>query len=280
MRGICGATLVALLLTACLSPEDVTPSGTSASPSATPLPSATAPAAGPLPAKATRGLRTAADVAFTSTVSCGTRPCAIPLDVLAPRDAHGAPTVVLVPGGPLAFSGRRYLLPLAVALAKGGAVVFLVTYRSKATGNFLGDTVSDLQCAVRFARESAAQYGGDGERIVYVGHSYGSNAGLELVLGTTVQTPDTCLAEGRGLPNAFVGVAGYAIPVGALRTDAPRIHLLGGSEDTTKGGADAAAYLNGQEITADYREVKGLGHMSLVDPELDPVLVRLILNQQ
>ena len=121
----------------------------------TPVP---APTAGAFPEELVAGLRTEADLPYTEPVPCGASECAVPLDVLAPEDGDALPTIVLLPGGPGAFVDRRYLETLAAELAQRGAVVFLATYRSEATGDTIDAGLSDVRCAIRFARDRSNQF--------------------------------------------------------------------------------------------------------------------------
>ena len=116
----------------------------------------------------------------------------MPLDVLAPEDGDALPTIVLLPGGPGAFEDRRYLETLAAELAQRGAVVFLATYRSEATGDTTDAGLSDVRCAIRVARSRTGEFGGDPDRLVLAGHSFGSSLALE--------TAANAEAETRGLP--------------------------------------------------------------------------------
>ena len=187
------------------------PSAAGASPTEAAAPSARpvypAIAGGPFAASIAEGLRTEVDVLYTDVVGCGGwGDCAVPLDILAPTGASGLPTVVLLHGGPSPFHERRYLDALAAETARRGAVVFLASYRSGATGgNPVTDSIEDVTCAVQYARSVTEQYGGDPARVVLVGHSYGSDMALSTALSAETETPD-CLAEGDGRPEAAVGL--------------------------------------------------------------------------
>jgi acetyl esterase/lipase len=205
----CGASsspsVPAVAPSAAPSAAGASPSAAGASPSDAAAASARlvypATSAGPFAASIAEGLRTEVDVLYTDVVGCGGwGDCAVPLDILAPTDAAGLPTVVLLHGGPIRFHERRYLDALAAATARRGAVVFLASYRSGATGNPVTDSLEDVTCAVRYARSVTKQYGGDPSRVVLVGHSYGgaviSNAArgvsnVEALVYIAAFAPDT-----------------------------------------------------------------------------------------
>ena len=205
------------------------PSAARASPSDAAAPTARpvypAISAGPFEASLAEGLRTKVDVLYTDVVGCGGwGDCAVPLDILAPTDAAHLPTVVLLHGGPIRFEERRYLDALAAATARRGAVVFLASYRSGATGNPVTDSIEDVTCAVQYARSVTKQYGGDPARVVLVGHSYGSDLALSTAVSAETQTPD-CLAQGDGRPEAAVGLSGFQPHAGRrLGTRAAHLH--------------------------------------------------------
>ena len=160
-----------------------------ASPSATAEPTPVpAPTAGAFPEELVAGLRTETDVPYTEPLPCGASDCAVPLDVLAPEDGDALPTIVLLPGGPGAFEDRRYLETLAAELAQRGAVVFLATYRSEATGDTTDAGLSDVRCAIRVARSRTGEFGGDPDRLVLAGHSFGSSLALETAANAEAET--------------------------------------------------------------------------------------------
>jgi acetyl esterase/lipase len=238
------------------------PSGTPPSPT----PNFTMRAAGPFPADLVAGLRTEVDLPYTEDVTCGTGTCAVPLDVLAPTAASGLPTMVLVMGGPAPFVERRYMEDLAAALASEGAVVYLIGYRSSATGNPNDDTTNDVRCAIRYARATAANYGGDPQQITLVGHSFGSDT----VLGMAVTANDEaagCLAGGDATPQMVVGLAGFHFAIPDDAPPGPRFRLGAASNDSySAGGATAADQLAAAGFTVEFREFPQTQHPDVVDP--------------
>jgi acetyl esterase/lipase len=200
------------------------------------------------------------------------------MDVVAPPDGENLPTIVLVHGGPIPFDGRRQLQSLATALADRGAVVFLTTYRSSATGNGQTDSLADLRCAVSYARTASPDYGGSPDRVVYVGHSFGSNLGLQLAISPNADA-SSCLGSGVSVPDAVVAIAGFLVTMTGAADTAPPMSLVGASDDTVAlGGAATAERLREAGFDARYTEVGGVDHFTVVDPALNPAIVDLVFE--
>lgn len=216
------------------------------------------------------------DVPFTETIECGTTDCTVPLDVLAPSEGQALPTLVLVPGGPVTFGERRYLTPLAAELARRGAVVFLATYRSTATGNTEGESLQDVRCSIRYARSAASRYGADPQRVVLIGHSVGSNLVLQTAVTPETDTPG-CLAEGDGIPEAVVGLSEFVVSLSSAAESGPPMLLLGGADDPFSAtGSETAQRLREAGFEAEYRELE-TDHEGMVNP-MTPGVVDMILD--
>ena len=80
------------------------------------------------------------------------------LDVYAPSQQGPWPVVVVVQG---LYGGRSYLIPLAKAIASQGAVVYNIDVAHGSP--HLTSSIERIGCAVRFARDTAAGYGGGSE---------------------------------------------------------------------------------------------------------------------
>ena len=283
----CGASsspsVPAVAPSAAPSAASASPSAAGASPSDAAAPTARpvypAISAGPFEASLTEGLRTKVDVLYTDVVGCGGwGDCAVPLDILAPTDAAHLPTVVLLHGGPIRFEERRYLDALAAATARRGAVVFLASYRSGATGNPVTDSIEDVTCAVQYARSVTEQYGGDPARVVLVGHSYGSDLALSTAVSAETQTPD-CLAQGDGRPEAAVGLSGFQPMLGAASAPGPPIYMAGGADDLVSVmGPAALETLKAAGFKAEFQEFPATSHESIVDPAATPATLDLIFK--
>jgi acetyl esterase/lipase len=234
--------------------------------------------AGPFDASLVEGLRVEIDKPSTTPVACRDLDCTVPHDVLAPTEGRDLPTFVLVPGGPVSFTERRYMEQLAAALARRGSVVFLSTYRGEATGSSSADSDIDVRCAVRVARAETADYGGDASNVVLVGHSFGSQLAIEIATTSDAETPD-CLADGDGVPEAVVGLAGFYVPAPpSAGDDAPPLWLGGAEIDGySVPGPALAAQLDEAGFTVEYQNFPDARHDDMVDPAT-PGLLDLIFE--
>ena len=92
-------------------------------------------------------------------------------DIYYPSNPGPWPVIVTVHGRPRT---QRDMVEVARALAAKGAVVFNVDYRGvRPVSKGFPESVADVSCAVRFARQNAKAYGGDRHHVVLVGHSQG-----------------------------------------------------------------------------------------------------------
>ena len=236
---------------------------------------ATQPTLGPFPTELVAGLRTATDVPYTATTDCGGTPCHVPGDLIAPADGADHPTVVMLGGGATPFERRRYQQHLAIALAERGVVVFLMSYRSAATGSYDSESVNDARCAVRFARANAAAYGGDPVRVVVVGHSMGGFLGLNLALQPE-EDAEGCLADGTSKPDGVIGLGAPRVRPSVQPEDAPHLWLIAGSEDDLAAGA--AERLRDPGFDVEAHELPGVTHDGITDPAAAPEVVDMILD--
>ena len=257
---------VALAVSACAG----TPPASSAPPAVrTPSP------LGSFPADLVQGLRTDVDVFFTDVTECGGTPCRVPSDVFAPADGTDHPTIVLLNGGGKLFNERRYQAPLAVELAKRGVVVFLIAYRGITTANYDSDSISDARCAVRYARAHTAEYGGDPERLLLVGHSQGGFMGLQIAIEPDEES-EACLAGGSAKPDGVVALGSPRPPLAHADGSAPPLWLIAGSEDRV-GKADVEA-LRDAGFDAEGIVLPGVTHDGVTDPAAAPEVVDLIME--
>jgi acetyl esterase/lipase len=257
---------VALALTACAG------SAPSASTAAA-VPSQ--PALGAFSSDLVDGLRTDVDVLYTDVTDCGGTPCRVPGDVLAPANDADLPTVVLLNGGGKLFTERRYQAPLAVELAKRGAVVFLMAYRGISTANYDQDSFSDARCAIRYARAHTEEYGGDPSRVVVVGHSQGGLMGLEIAVHPEEEA-EACLADGSAIPDAVIALGSPRPSLYGAADSAPPMWLFAGSEDRPA-EADAELLRDGG-FDAVGQVLPGVTHDGITDPVAAPEIVDLIVE--
>jgi acetyl esterase/lipase len=125
------------------------------------------------------------------------------LDVYAPRAsaARRRPVILFFYGGSW-NSGRRQGYAFAArALAARGFVVIVPDYRLVPEAPY-PEFLRDCAAAVHWARAEASRYGGDGERIVLVGHSAGAYNAAMLALDPALLGPDRAAVRG------FAGLAG------------------------------------------------------------------------
>lgn len=154
-----------------------------------------------------------AGVVFTPDLPCGELgTCRLSMGIAHPRSGGPWPVVVVEPGGPRPPGADQYLGDFAGLIASQGAVVFVAGYREGPQwGGGYPTTYQDIACAVRFARENAARWAGDGSRVTLVAHSLGPFFASVVALSPDAfePPPGTCLAtKGSTKPDAFVGVAG------------------------------------------------------------------------
>ena len=129
------------------------------------------------------------------------------LDVYAPVEKGNWPLVIAFHGGDDFKSG---VSDIARAVAPRGAVVFAPTYYSREYNLSvpIAQSSEDAACAVRFARAHASEYGGNADRVIVVGHSFGGTKGALLMLAGDDFHGDCLTQEGSALPDAFVGLDG------------------------------------------------------------------------
>lgn len=159
-----------------------------------PAPTPTVPASpDPVP---TPSVEVLGDILYTSTNE---------LDIHVPAEGEQLPVVIILHG----LDGEKGLYSDgATAIAKAGAVVYNVNWRSIPWEDGEMALMEDSACAVRFARSTAAEHKGDPEQVILFGHSIGGWSGAVVALNGDSFAGD-CLAEGvSAVPNAFVSLGG------------------------------------------------------------------------
>jgi acetyl esterase/lipase len=73
---------------------------------------------------------------------------------------------------------------------------------------YLTSGIERMACAVRFARATAADYGGDPSRITLVGNSAGADNGAVVALAGNDFAGDCVVTDVSALPDALVGFEG------------------------------------------------------------------------
>lgn len=125
----------------------------------------------------TRSLRIATDIAYAPGPRHG-------LDVYAPRNASRAPVVVFIYGGSWDSGARGDYAFVGSALARRGFVAIIPDYRLNPEVRFPA-FLEDNAKAVRWAKDHAAAYGGDPDRLVLLGHSAGAYNTAMLAIDAT-----------------------------------------------------------------------------------------------
>jgi acetyl esterase/lipase len=133
------------------------------------------------------------------------------LDVFQPRGASGLPVVIFVHGG--AFVRGNKMVDAEVYgnilyyFARNGCLGINAEYRLAPEARY-PESSHDLAASVRWAKDNAARYGGDPQRIFSIGHSAGATH-----LASYVCDPRVRPASGHGL-------TGMLLLSGRLRADA------------------------------------------------------------
>jgi acetyl esterase/lipase len=134
------------------------------------------------------------------------------LDVYAPDGAGPWPVVVMCHGGGETKDGYE---GWATRVARRGAVVFVPTWSrmdndraaSLTAREFraaLRAAIGDIAAAVRFARGTAATYGGDPENLTLFGHSYGAMGATMEALRGAPAAEGSLEGAGSTIPESLV----------------------------------------------------------------------------
>jgi acetyl esterase/lipase len=170
------------------------------------------------------------------------------LDVYRRRQGDGGGAVLIhLHGGGFSFlPGRRsfYARRLLFRLAREGWVCISATYRLQPAATF-PDELIDVKKVIAWARARATEYGGDPDRIVLAGSSFGAR--LATLAGFTVNDPtfqpgfertDTSVAAVIALYGYYGGIASRAALASspfdyADRSTVPLLILHGGQDTFT-----------------------------------------------
>jgi acetyl esterase/lipase len=124
------------------------------------------------------------------------------LDVYAPSEPGPWPVIVTAHGW---AQDQDFLMPLAEAIASRGAVVYNVNV-DYGFPNLIG--IKRIACAIRFARATAEDNGGDPNRITLVGSSLGAASGAVVALAGDDFEGDCVENDASALPDALVAFEG------------------------------------------------------------------------
>ena len=199
------------------------------------------------------------------------------LDVYAPSAPGPWPVVLVVHG---ISQSRSEFKPLAEAIASEGATVFNVGVPTSPP--FL-ETIGHLACAVRFARATAADHGGDPGRITVVGNSLGAATGAVVALAGDEFEGDCVVNEVSAVPDALVGYEGpydyathdyQAVNLIPLRDEDPELWQAVNPYAHIGGNTDLVVRLiHGEDVDDIWYEVKPVAsrefHQALADAGYD-----------
>jgi acetyl esterase/lipase len=200
------------------------------------------------------------------------------LDVYRSRHAVGCgPVLIHLHGGGFSFlPGRRsfYARRLLFRLAREGWVCISATYRLQPAATF-PDELIDVKKVIAWARARAIEYGGDPDRIVLAGSSFGAR--LATLAGFTVNDPafqpgfedtDTSVAAVVALYGYYGGAASRrALPSSPVdyadRGSVPLLIVHGGQDTFTSASRARELAERARRVTAGpvvYVELPGAQH--------------------
>jgi acetyl esterase/lipase len=161
------------------------------------------------------------------------------LDVYKPRHAARAPVLVFFYGGSWQ-GGSRDLYPfVGASLAAQGIVTVVPDYSIFPPARF-PMFVADAARAVRFARESAAQWGGDPARLVLMGHSAGAYIAAMLSFD-----PQWLRRVGLNSQADLAGFIGLAGPYDFLPIESRILHTIFGGANRAE--TQPISFVTGKE---------------------------------
>ncbi|HEX6834882.1 MAG TPA: alpha/beta hydrolase [Rudaea sp.] len=213
-------------------------------------------------------------------------PHALQLDVFAPANAQGAPVVVFFYGGSWEDGKRRWYRYVGNALASNGVVAVIPDYRKFPDVRF-PKFMHDAARAVAWAREHAAEFGADPQRLFVMGHSAGGQ------IAALLAADKRYLADVGMQPRDLAGMIGIAgaysflpfvddeaeifgddangrfdsQPINFIDGDEPPMLLLQGRDDdeVTPNNAEAMAErAQAMDGTAMLKLYPGVGHSSIL----------------
>jgi acetyl esterase len=112
------------------------------------------------------------------------------LDVYIPtRARRPLPTLLYIHGGGFAMLSKETHRVMALAYARRGYLVFLITYRM-GVNNLFPAPVEDASEALVWVRDNCAYFGGDVDRLAIAGESAGGNLVTALGVASAIRRPE------------------------------------------------------------------------------------------
>jgi acetyl esterase/lipase len=161
------------------------------------------------------------------------------LDVYGTQGGNAAPIVIFFYGGSWQAGDRRDYAFVGEALASQGFVALIPDYRTYPPHGF-PVFLEDGALAVRWAREHAAEIGGDPDRIFLMGHSAGAHIAAMLAID------ERWLATAGVETAALGGLIGLAGPYDFLPLRDPVLKALFGAEEELP-ATQPVTFVNGDE---------------------------------
>jgi hypothetical protein len=200
-RPLVSAVVLGLFVSACGGGQTSDATPTTATPTTVATTGQTTTSISPATSSTVNGIAVAVvhDISYSETFT---------LNVYYPEESSEWPVAVVFHGGEVT---KDSMSSYATQVAEGGIVVFVPEFRSTpeqlAEGIHVG--FDDAACAMRFARQYASDYGGNAERIVTGGVSYGADVAAAMTLAGD-QFGEGCLVgdEQSAMGDGVVGLDG------------------------------------------------------------------------
>jgi acetyl esterase/lipase len=217
----------------------------------------------------------------------------MPTAGVAPAGSHGRPVVVFFYGGSWQNGSRSSYLFVGAALASRGFVAVVPDYRTWPDTAFPG-FVDDAATAVRWARDHAAEFGGDPSRIFLMGHSAGAHIAMLLatdgryLAAQQMSKRDISGVIGLAGPYDFLPLKDATLeeifppalraasqPINFVEGDEPPMFLAAGQRDTTvdPGNTDrlASKLRASGDTDVEVKHYPRVGHALLVGAMAGPL---------
>jgi predicted esterase len=151
------------------------------------------------------------------------------LDIYAPHEGDSWPVVVFLHGS---GQTKEHFFEKSQIIAEQGFVIYTITWpnwnasiAAQENGRGFREIYEVLSCAVRYAKATAADHGGDPSKVILVGYSAGARFGSWFALAGDTLIPKweelfanrggppaqvSCLVgDGSSNVDAFVGIGGH-----------------------------------------------------------------------